>query len=74
MFGNDLSAMVIHNKSVFPSLSSLFAAIEGLISKTLEYFIDKLLWGKDSRIYRPENTCMLANAEIQACLTGCIHL
>lgn len=23
MFGNDLSAMVIHNKSVFPSLSSL---------------------------------------------------
>lgn len=47
MFGSDLSAIVILLESItnlYPCLSSLsFAAIEGLISKTLGYFVGWLL-------------------------------
>lgn len=59
MFGIDLSAIVILLESItnlFPCLSSLFfAAIEGLISKTLGYFIGWLLWEIiESQLYQPE--------------------
>ncbi len=50
MFGIDLSAIVILLESItnlfHVSPLSLFAAIEGLISKTLGYFVGWLLRGK----------------------------